>query len=562
MANKIVIMGFGKFLLCLGLALSISMGYGQMGNDPKRMEGQIAKCIEKAFSTSVHIIEYDTLNKTVKEGLSESDGFSGVVVSAEGHILTVSHAAVPGEVYQIRFPDGKRYVAIGLGRIGLQAGGKDHDLAMLKMTAPGKWPYAQMGNTADLSIDELLVGISYPSSFNKLYPNIRVGKLTDLDASDGFITSTVKMEPGDSGGPLFDLQGRVVGIRSFINENEAENFDVPIELFRKYWTALNIAKDYTSLPRPDVIPVSKKAYSLNPEKLIDFSDKIKLPENNIITIRSTVGNEKVHLLGTLVSKGDRAFIISKNAGVGSAPQVHMNGRAISLRILHRDRENDLIIMESTDPIGEGIPMDDVISSSRLETPDLGRFLISDLGGGNRKLGVLGAVAVDLPPDFSIGYCGASAVYNEGKITFSEVAGQGTAKTPLRKGDQVVKINDVPIKEAADYDREFANYLAGDSIRLDLIRDGRAFQAGLYLSGQPTFKHVSFDYPGGRSARSDDYKQVLVQDAAIKPQQCGGAVFDLDGRFVGINIARHSRTSTIITPISIINELLENYISTF
>lgn len=556
-------MFFNKFTIIAILSLALLRSYGQQQKSiHKNSEEQLNACILKAMEASVYIIEYDTLRDRVKEGLMESDGFSGVVVSAEGHILTVSHAAVPGEVYQIRFSNGNRSIAKGLGRIGIQADGTDYDMAMLKITKVGKWAFAEMGNTASLRVGDPLIGISYPSSFFKQYPNVRLGTLTDSNSSDGFITSTVKMEPGDSGGPLFDSNGRVIGIHSYINENETQNFDVPIEFYLKYWSALNIAKDYTSIPEKDKVPAFKKSRSLKVYNLEENPLLQDVTSKNTVAIVSNQGSKQVHILGTKVNTGSRTVIVSKNSMIGTNPVVSIDGKNISLQVVNRDRENDLIIMHAPELTDHGIEIAKEADLSPMVMRDLGKFFISDLGEGRKKMGVLGAMALDLPAIFSVGYPGANAVYQDGKITFSEITGQDTLNAILKVGDQVLKINRVPITEAADYDREFAKYLAGDSISLNLLRDGKPLQASIYLLGQPTFKHVSFDYPGGRSDRSDSYKQVLVQDAAILPEECGGPVFDQSGKFCGINIARHSRTSTIIVPVSILSAYVHKHTSTY
>ncbi len=52
------------------------------------------------------------------------------------------------------------------------------------------------------------------------------------------------MEPGDSGGPLFDLDGKVVGIRSQIQQSVKENFDIPIASFRLYWDQLQKEEEF------------------------------------------------------------------------------------------------------------------------------------------------------------------------------------------------------------------------------------------------------------------------------------------------------------------------------
>ena len=53
------------------------------------------------------------------------------------------------------------------------------------------------------------------------------------------LQSSVLMEPGDSGGPLFDLNGCVIGIHSRIGRSMERNYEVPVNVFREFWNELN-----------------------------------------------------------------------------------------------------------------------------------------------------------------------------------------------------------------------------------------------------------------------------------------------------------------------------------
>jgi len=52
------------------------------------------------------------------------------------------------------------------------------------------------------------------------------------------------MEPGDSGGGLFDLEGRLIGIHSYINKDLGDNFDIPVNDFRDHWDQLCTPSDF------------------------------------------------------------------------------------------------------------------------------------------------------------------------------------------------------------------------------------------------------------------------------------------------------------------------------
>ena len=526
----------------------------------KHIEKLIANCVDKAMATSVYIIEWDTLKNQVQEGIDEAGGFSGVVVSAEGHILTASHAAMPDQVYMVSFPDGSKRVAVGLGRIGLQDKTTDYDMAMVKILKPGKWSFAKMAPSRELKLNQPVISISYPGAFFKQTPNVRFGRISDVDLSDGFIESSAKMEPGDSGGPLFDVLGRVVGVHSWIKENEVYNYDVPTDHFLKYWTALNIAKDYKEFPAMDHLPALAAPISMEIvpelEKVAGISAKYK---KIVVALKSDRGTQRLSTLGTLIDFDGVSYIISKSSTVGNNPVLKMNDRTVPVKILKRDRANDLVLLKADEKWEAGIQLKSNAENPGLTQKNLGKILVSVLGKDSTKVGILSATYTNMPLNTSIGYLGAGAAYQDGKITVSRI-GKNSAVAPLLKEkDQVVKINGVTVNTASDYDHEFGKYIAGDSISLDIIRAERPLQLSLYLEGQPTVRHVSFEYPGGRSARSDGFKNVLVHDAAIQANECGSPVFDIDGQFYGINIARRSRTSSIVMPVVVLVKLLKENI---
>ena len=526
----------------------------------KNIEKLIANCVDKAMATSVYIIEWDTLKNKVQEGVDEANGFTGVIVSAEGHILTASHAAMPDQVYMVSFPDGSKHVAVGLGRIGLQDKTKDYDMAMVKILKPGKWVFAKMAPSRELKVNQPVISISYPGAFFKQTPNVRFGRISDIDLSDGFIESSAKMEPGESGGPLFDVLGRVVGVHSWIKENENQNYDVPTDHFLKYWTALNTAKDYQEFPVADHLPALAPKISMQVvpelEKVAGISTQYK---KSVLALTSNHGAKQLSILGTLIDFDGAGYIISKNSMVGSNPVLKMSDRTVPVIILKRDRANDLILLKVAKKIDGGIRIKSDTKNPELRQKDLGKILISALGKDSSKVGVLSATYTDMPLNMSRGYLGAGAAYQDGKITINNIEKNSTAGSLLKEKDQVIKINGVTVNTATDYNNEFDRYIAGDSISLNIIRAGHPIQFSLYLEAQPTVRHVSFEYRGGRSARSDGFKNVLVHDAAIQANECGSPVFDIDGQFYGINIARRSRTSSIIMPIAVLGKFLKENI---
>ena len=245
--------------------------------------------------------------------------------------------------------------------------------------------------------------------------------------------------------------------------------------------------------------------------------------------------------------------------VGRNPVLKMNDRIVPVKILKRERANDLVLLKIVEKLDGGIRLKSNAGNPPLTQNDLGKILVSALGKDSTKVGILSATYTDMPLNTSRGYLGAGAAYQDGKITIIKIDRNSAGASLLKEKDQVIKINGVTVNSASDYDNEFDRYIAGDSISLNIVRAGSPMQFSLYLEGQPTVRHVSFEYPGGRSARSDGFKNVLVHDAAIQANECGSPVFDIDGQFYGINIARRSRTSSIVMPVAVLRKFLKDNI---
>ena len=174
-------------------------------------------------------------------GRRQLGGFSGVIVSKDGHVLSAGHAVRPGGKYEVLLPDGRSFNAVGKGSNGVA------DCALLQITSDFEdLPYAQMGESKSLVKNQPCLSISYPSGQRaRLAPVVRFGHLVRDGGGTKMLQSTALMEPGDSGGPLFDLDGRVIGIHSRITEGMEQNFEVPIDTFKKFWNELNREKRFT-----------------------------------------------------------------------------------------------------------------------------------------------------------------------------------------------------------------------------------------------------------------------------------------------------------------------------
>ena len=158
---------------------------------------------------------------------------SGVVVTEDGYVLTASHVAGrPGRSVQIVFQDGR--VARGK-TLGMNP---DVDGALIKIADKGPWEHAPLApEDAQPQAGDWCLAAGHPGGILPTRtPPLRFGRV--IVANDFVIRTDCTISPGDSGGPLFDLQGRVIGVHSRISEDETDNLHVPAISFVKTWDKL------------------------------------------------------------------------------------------------------------------------------------------------------------------------------------------------------------------------------------------------------------------------------------------------------------------------------------
>ncbi len=167
---------------------------------------------------------------------------SGVVVSAEGLVLTAGHVCgAPDRDVELRFPNGKTVHGKTL------RADKDRDTGLMKITDHGPWPHAEVGDLQEARVGDWVLALGHPGGFDSRRSLVvRLGRIIRLDPDQ--IQTDCTIAPGDSGGPLFDLHGRVIGIHSAISASLADNFHVPISAFYEAQALLVSSPEAISQP--------------------------------------------------------------------------------------------------------------------------------------------------------------------------------------------------------------------------------------------------------------------------------------------------------------------------
>ena len=175
---------------------------------------------------------------------------SGVIVSADGLILTAAHVvdAAGGEegeggAVDVVLPDGRQVKGKVLGR------DRNRDSAMVQIEEGKDWPFAEPARADSVEKGEWCIAMGHPGGFDiQRGAPVRVGRLWKAN-DKAFYRSDCTVSGGDSGGPLFDLEGRVIGIHSNISMDVSENRHVPIGVFHDEWDRLKKGEVWGSARR-------------------------------------------------------------------------------------------------------------------------------------------------------------------------------------------------------------------------------------------------------------------------------------------------------------------------
>ena len=157
---------------------------------------------------------------------------SAVVISADGLVLSAAHVGgTPNRDVTFTFPDGRTAKGKTLGT--------DHDMdaGLMRITDAGPWPFAPVGDLTDARLGDWVVALGHPGGFDPQRPVVaRLGRIIMKTAKT--MQTDCTLLSGDSGGPLFDISGRVIAIHSSISATAEDNFHVPITTFMETWARL------------------------------------------------------------------------------------------------------------------------------------------------------------------------------------------------------------------------------------------------------------------------------------------------------------------------------------
>ena len=191
--------------------------------------------VKNSLSNSDKITLEDLMFGRKQDGMQIGTG-SGVIVSADGYIITNAHVIDKAEKILITTNDNKEFEANLIGS------DEQNDIALLKVETENDLPYAIFGDSDATKIGEWVLAIGNPFNLTStVTAGIISAKARNLDptgrTTQSFIQTDAAVNPGNSGGALVNTQGQLIGINTAIQSQTGSyigySFAVPSNIAKK-----------------------------------------------------------------------------------------------------------------------------------------------------------------------------------------------------------------------------------------------------------------------------------------------------------------------------------------
>ena len=264
--------------------------------------------------------------------------------------------------------------------------------------------------------------------------------------------------------------------------------------------------------------------------------------------------DKVVALGTVLRSD--GWVATKASELGWKTVVRLSdGTELVPKTVVVDQDNDLALLKVERAF-------DGLLEMRPEGPSpRGKFLLAPADEeGHLKLGIVsanrrsiervgGALGVVLGPQgLSVGGVEVQDVYKD----------TAAAKAGILQGDVIRSVNEKSVLLREQVIAEVGAHHPGDRVRLALKRGDATLQLEVVLGFRSTyFRHLDRNQrlSGETSTRLTGFQDIVQHDIPVDVNAMGGPVVDLEGRLVGVNIARADRVSTFALAVSLAKQIL-------
>ncbi len=348
---------------------------------------------------------------------------SGFIISADGLMLTNHHVISTAEEITVRLHDGEEAIARVVGS------DRSMDVALLQLQGQRDWPHVELAANAELKVGDWVVAVGNGLGLGTtVTAGIVSGKGRvlghDIYGNESFIQTDAAINQGNSGGPLFDLDGHVVGMNTAIIQGaNTVGFSIPVTLIEAVLGDLQsmgrVSRGYLGVQPQGLTPELRTALGVDAEAgavVANVYDDTPASQSGlkngdvVVSVDGDPIDDEVDLIAAIGNKrpGDRVRL-----------GIHRGEKRQELKVLLAERpreESPSTPDDPADPVDEGV------------------------------LAALGMTLTSLPASVA-----ADAGVDSGVLVQAVERGSTAAKR-LQPGDIIVEVNQRNVRTADDVDK--------------------------------------------------------------------------------------------------------------
>ena len=369
---------------------------------------------------------------------------SGFLISADGYVITNHHVVANASEVKVTLPDRRGFAAEVVGS------DEQSDVAVLKIDASGL-PFLRAGDANDVRPGQWAVAIGSPFGFDQ---SVTAGIVSAVGRANRyanqryvpFIQTDVAINRGNSGGPLLNTRGEVIGINSQIFSNSGGymgvSFAIPIDV------VMNVADQLKATGQ-----VRRGQMGVQVQEIrADDAKGLGLPDTRGALVADVVQGGPAEKAG--IERGDvirevDGTRINQSSDLPPMIGARAPGSRVTMKVWREGRTRDFTV--TLDELDEGLAAPSPRSSTRApaaqQSNPLG-IVGSELGAEQRR-------RLDLKPD-------------EG-VAIARVEGLAARSAGIQPGDVILQVGRVNVATPAALDRELGKVKAGETVML-LVRN--------------------------------------------------------------------------------------------
>lgn len=484
---------------------------------------------------------------------SGSEVSSGVIISADGVVLTVAHGLKRDAAITVIVSSGRTFEA---KQVFVD---ESADIAMLSIdlaSSRGSDPrFLSLSSDALTAAGEIAIAAGFPAREpDGMTAVVRLGQILAVD--DAAMKTSCTLTSGDSGGPLVNSRGELIGLNRQIGKSAESNGHIRISAILRVLEQTDFWKK-----RPQPVRANPPS-ELSSKGLLASPFVVQMARQATVEIQGSdrQGNRAVRACGTILDERHVATKLSEIAFCEKLECHFADGSKTIATLSKQDRARDLAILTMEMRSKHGVVVRAGIAKAKSDVSLVGRIVFAATSPVN--ISAAGLISRDFHKEPAQPARFGATMREDGEhVRITELSPNSSAVIAgLKENDEILRLNGKAVKSLDTIGSLLQLCQPGDWIVVDIKRGENELKMYAQLQHDPRQQFEKTEFLDGRagelSQRRSDF-QALQHDIAITPAACGGPLLDIDGHIIGINIARRARESTLALPIDIVVQFANN-----